>query len=138
MEIHNLRYVGPQFTCHIPVTGRSPVSRWASVAFGAGLGIGSAYTECSRLFEGSPAKLAAPKIIETPAPQDFRKSKTTKTLFLSQVQNQCTLVFSSLWSIWPLNTTWSSMTISYSAMLLFTIHGRSIIDNEEYNKGREQ
>ncbi|PQM41996.1 hypothetical protein Pyn_32084 [Prunus yedoensis var. nudiflora] len=43
---------------------RSPVSRWASVAFGAGLGIGSAYTECSRLFEGSPAKLAAPKVIE--------------------------------------------------------------------------
>ena len=47
----------------------SPVSRWASVAFGAGVGIGSAYTECSRLFDGSPAKLAAPKITETPAPQ---------------------------------------------------------------------
>nr|XP_023900604.1 MICOS complex subunit Mic10-like [Quercus suber]POE50535.1 hypothetical protein CFP56_27996 [Quercus suber] len=48
---------------------RSPVSRWASVAFGAGVGIGSAYTECSRLFDGSPAKLAAPKITESPAPQ---------------------------------------------------------------------
>ncbi|CAN6678708.1 unnamed protein product [Malus baccata var. baccata] len=48
---------------------RSPVTRWASVAFGAGVGIGCAYTECSRLFEGSPAKLAAPKIIEVPAPQ---------------------------------------------------------------------
>ncbi|KAM0977129.1 hypothetical protein COP2_020449 [Malus domestica] len=49
---------------------RSPVTRWASVAFGAGVGIGCAYTECSHLFEGSPAKLAAPKIIEVPAPQD--------------------------------------------------------------------
>ncbi|XP_062163978.1 MICOS complex subunit MIC10 isoform X3 [Alnus glutinosa] len=48
---------------------RSPVTRWASVAFGAGLGIGSAYTDCSRLFDGSPAKLATPEIIETPAPQ---------------------------------------------------------------------
>lgn len=45
------------------------MSRWASVAFGAGLGIGSAYTECSRLFEGSPAKPTAPKIVENPAPQ---------------------------------------------------------------------
>lgn len=45
------------------------MTRWTSVAFGAGVGIGSAYTECSRLFEGSPAKLAAPKIIEVPAPQ---------------------------------------------------------------------
>ncbi|XP_061988068.1 MICOS complex subunit MIC10-like [Rosa rugosa] len=51
---------------------RSPVTRWAAVAFGAGLGIGSAYTDCSRLFEGSPAtaKLASHKIVETPAPQD--------------------------------------------------------------------
>ncbi|KAF3445410.1 hypothetical protein FNV43_RR10586 [Rhamnella rubrinervis] len=48
---------------------RSPVTRWASIAFGAGLGIGSAYSDCSRLFDGSPAKLAAPKITETPAPQ---------------------------------------------------------------------
>ncbi|KAM1743634.1 hypothetical protein ACFX12_013510 [Malus domestica] len=37
---------------------RSPVSRWASIAFGARLGIGSAYTKCSRLFKGSPAKSA--------------------------------------------------------------------------------
>ncbi|KAL5558433.1 hypothetical protein UlMin_034644 [Ulmus minor] len=49
---------------------RSPATRWASVAFGAGVGIGSAYTECSRLFDGFPAKLEAPKITETPAPQD--------------------------------------------------------------------
>ncbi|XP_050375899.1 uncharacterized protein LOC126793421 [Argentina anserina] len=51
---------------------RSPVTRWASVAFGAGLGIGSAYTDCSRLFEGSPAaaKVASPKVVETPASQD--------------------------------------------------------------------
>ncbi|KAM7509355.1 hypothetical protein LguiA_019808 [Lonicera macranthoides] len=35
---------------------RSPVTRWAAVAFGAGVGIGSAYTECSQIFEGSPPK----------------------------------------------------------------------------------
>ncbi|KAG6737846.1 hypothetical protein POTOM_059377 [Populus tomentosa] len=40
---------------------RSPVSRWASVAFGAGVGIGSAYTDCSRIFQGSPAKMECPK-----------------------------------------------------------------------------
>ncbi|XAR55645.1 hypothetical protein NMG60_11035779 [Bertholletia excelsa] len=43
---------------------RSPVTRWAAVAFGAGVGIGSAYTECSTMFDGSPA---TPKISDTPA-----------------------------------------------------------------------
>lgn len=38
------------------------------MAFGAGVGIGSAYTDCSRLFDGSPAKFTAPKNAETPAP----------------------------------------------------------------------
>ncbi|KAE8681282.1 Detected protein of confused Function [Hibiscus syriacus] len=28
---------------------RSPVTRWASVAFGAGVGIGSTYTDCSSI-----------------------------------------------------------------------------------------
>ncbi|KAF5744216.1 hypothetical protein HS088_TW08G00814 [Tripterygium wilfordii] len=46
---------------------RSPVTRWASVAFGAGVGLGSAYTECSRIFDGSPAKLAPPKMEDSPA-----------------------------------------------------------------------
>ncbi|XP_038709303.1 uncharacterized protein LOC120004124 isoform X3 [Tripterygium wilfordii] len=45
----------------------SPVTRWASVAFGAGVGLGSAYTECSRIFDGSPAKLAPPKMEDSPA-----------------------------------------------------------------------
>jgi len=31
---------------------RSPVTRWAAVAFGAGLGIGSAYTDCSHIYAG--------------------------------------------------------------------------------------
>ncbi|KAG9439810.1 hypothetical protein H6P81_019975 [Aristolochia fimbriata] len=35
---------------------RSPVTRWASVAFGAGVGIGTAYTECSNIFNDSPSK----------------------------------------------------------------------------------
>ncbi|XP_021678548.1 MICOS complex subunit MIC10 [Hevea brasiliensis] len=46
---------------------RTPVTRWASVAFGAGVGIGSAYTECSRIFYGSPTKLASPKPSNAPA-----------------------------------------------------------------------
>ncbi|XP_017249618.1 MICOS complex subunit MIC10 isoform X1 [Daucus carota subsp. sativus] len=35
---------------------RTPATRWASVAFGAGLGIGSAYTECSIKFDGASTK----------------------------------------------------------------------------------
>ncbi|XP_054781084.1 MICOS complex subunit MIC10-like isoform X2 [Prosopis cineraria] len=41
---------------------RSPGTRWASLAFGAGVGIGSAYAECSYLFNGSSTKLVLPKI----------------------------------------------------------------------------
>lgn len=47
----------------------SPVTRWASVAFGAGLGIGSAYTECSQKFGGYPEKFLTPKISDAPASQ---------------------------------------------------------------------
>ncbi|KAL6636545.1 hypothetical protein ACP70R_023821 [Stipagrostis hirtigluma subsp. patula] len=35
---------------------RSPTTRWATVALGAGVGIGAAYTECSYLFNGAPPK----------------------------------------------------------------------------------
>ncbi|KAG8098903.1 hypothetical protein GUJ93_ZPchr0013g36318 [Zizania palustris] len=35
---------------------RSPTTRWASVALGAGVGIGAAYTECSYLFNSAPPK----------------------------------------------------------------------------------
>ncbi|CAN6308550.1 unnamed protein product, partial [Urochloa humidicola] len=35
---------------------RSPTTRWASVALGAGVGIGAAYTESSYLFNGAPPK----------------------------------------------------------------------------------
>uniref|UniRef100_A0A1J3JQW2 MICOS complex subunit Mic10 n=2 Tax=Noccaea caerulescens TaxID=107243 RepID=A0A1J3JQW2_NOCCA len=52
---------------------RSPVTRWASIAFGAGIGIGSAYTDCSRLFDASSsstsATLSAPKTTETSVSQ---------------------------------------------------------------------
>ncbi|CAN4119677.1 unnamed protein product [Withania somnifera] len=44
---------------------RSPVTRWASTAFGAGIGMGSAYTECSQKLGGYPGKLTA-SISETP------------------------------------------------------------------------
>lgn len=49
----------------------SPVTRWASIAFGAGVGIGSAYTESSRLFDGPPRKLALPEVSETPTQVGF-------------------------------------------------------------------
>ncbi|CAH1419215.1 uncharacterized protein LOC111913507 isoform X2 [Lactuca sativa] len=32
---------------------RSPVTRWASIALGAGVGIGSAYSDCSHKFDAS-------------------------------------------------------------------------------------
>ncbi|KAI5655891.1 hypothetical protein M9H77_24684 [Catharanthus roseus] len=53
---------------------RSPVTRWASVAFGAGIGIGSAYTECSQKFDVSPAKL-------TPSVSDAAVSKVRRSGF---------------------------------------------------------
>lgn len=55
------------YSCFFFISG-SPVTRWASVAFGAGVGIGSAYTECSYKFDGSPAKLATPKTSDPPLP----------------------------------------------------------------------
>ncbi|KAI4388830.1 hypothetical protein MLD38_001125 [Melastoma candidum] len=47
---------------------RSPAARWASVAFGAGIGIGSAYTECSQKFDGFPTRVPPPKLAEKPLP----------------------------------------------------------------------
>ncbi|XP_071689885.1 MICOS complex subunit MIC10-like [Rutidosis leptorrhynchoides] len=35
---------------------RSPVTRWAAIAFGAGIGIGSAYSDCSQKFDTPVAK----------------------------------------------------------------------------------
>ncbi|XBI06607.1 hypothetical protein VPH35_134602 [Triticum aestivum] len=48
---------------HIPPTQdqRSPTTRWASVALGAGVGIGAAFTECSYIFNGSPPNWSAPE-----------------------------------------------------------------------------
>ncbi|KAL8482490.1 hypothetical protein ACS0TY_027976 [Phlomoides rotata] len=47
---------------------RSPVTRWASVAFGAGVGIGSAYSDCSHKFNTSRANLT-PKVSDAPPPK---------------------------------------------------------------------
>ncbi|KAM1078235.1 hypothetical protein ACFX19_025931 [Malus domestica] len=63
---------------------RSLVSRWASVAFGAGLGIRSAYTECSCLFEGSPTKSVAPKMNEDKCSLKVEKSITASWVFESR------------------------------------------------------
>lgn len=48
---------------------RSPVTRWSSVAFAAGIGIGTAYTDCSYIFGRSPAKLT-PNISKAPLSKD--------------------------------------------------------------------
>ncbi|CAN6291152.1 unnamed protein product, partial [Urochloa humidicola] len=45
---------------------RSPTTRWASVALGAGVGIGAAYTESSYLFNGAPPKWS-PKVWTLPS-----------------------------------------------------------------------
>ncbi|CAI5468868.1 unnamed protein product [Closterium sp. Yama58-4] len=39
---------------------RSPTSRWAALAFGAGCGVGSAYTDCSRILDGHVPRFSAP------------------------------------------------------------------------------
>ncbi|GAV66051.1 DUF543 domain-containing protein [Cephalotus follicularis] len=62
---------------------RSPVTRWASVAFGAGVGIGSAYIECSHVFDDN--KLAYSETTHTPAPQVGLM--TLNLAFLSCLQN---------------------------------------------------
>ncbi|KMT20171.1 hypothetical protein BVRB_1g001810 [Beta vulgaris subsp. vulgaris] len=49
---------------------RSPATRWASVAFGAGAGLGSAYSDCSRLFDSPTANLRPPQVSSSPVSQD--------------------------------------------------------------------
>ncbi|KAG5380212.1 hypothetical protein IGI04_028054 [Brassica rapa subsp. trilocularis] len=44
---------------------RSRVTRWASIAFGAGLGIGSAYTDCSRAFDAPPSFTETSSVSQT-------------------------------------------------------------------------
>lgn len=46
----------------------SPTTRWASIAFGAGAGVGAAYTECSYLFDGSAPKWSPPPKVSTVHP----------------------------------------------------------------------
>ncbi|KAG6495202.1 hypothetical protein ZIOFF_042995 [Zingiber officinale] len=41
---------------------RSRTTRWASVAFGAGAGVGSAYTECSYILDGYLPKWSSYKV----------------------------------------------------------------------------
>ncbi|WZZ04283.1 hypothetical protein YC2023_090204 [Brassica napus] len=43
---------------------RSPVTRWASTACCAGIGMGSAYADCSRFFDSS-SSATSPKSTET-------------------------------------------------------------------------
>lgn len=47
----------------------SPATRWASVAFGAGAGLGSAYSDCSRLFDSPTANLRPPQVSSSPVSQ---------------------------------------------------------------------
>ncbi|KAG0617231.1 hypothetical protein M758_5G175100 [Ceratodon purpureus] len=49
---------------------RSPTTRWAAVAFGAGAGVGSAFTDSSELFRGQfGANFSAPKHVDAPKPK---------------------------------------------------------------------
>lgn len=52
---------------------RTPVTRWASVAFGAGVGLGSAYSDCSRLFDNPTANLRPSNISNSPVSQDVQE-----------------------------------------------------------------
>ncbi|KAJ7544619.1 hypothetical protein O6H91_09G086100 [Diphasiastrum complanatum] len=36
---------------------RSPVTRWSTIAFAAGMGLGSAYTDCSHILQGPISNL---------------------------------------------------------------------------------
>ena len=49
----------------------SPVTRWASIAFGAGLGIGSAYTDCSRAFDAPPSFTETSSVSQTVSQVSF-------------------------------------------------------------------
>lgn len=59
------------------VVSGSPATRWASIAFGAGVGIGSAYSECSLKFDESPSKLTS-NVASTTLPE---VSKTCNIVF---------------------------------------------------------
>ena len=56
----------------------TPVTRRASIAFGAGVGIGSAYADCSRIFDGSAAKLVPPKTTSS-APEELQPPNSLST-----------------------------------------------------------
>eukprot|EP00250_Pteridium_aquilinum_P022593 c25432_g1_i1 orf=169-483(+) len=48
---------------------RSPVTRWGAVAFGAGVGLGSAYTDCSHIMGGALPKWPLPSgVLQPPTP----------------------------------------------------------------------
>ncbi|KAL9274241.1 MICOS complex subunit MIC10-like protein [Drosera capensis] len=64
---------------------RSPVSRWATVALGAGIGIGSAYSDCSRLFEKPASCPPPPKVVE---PQVSR-SKVEDEIEIEELDEDC-------------------------------------------------
>lgn len=52
--------------CSALLLFRSPTTRLAAVAFGAGVGLGSAYTDCSRIFDGSLPKWPLPANVSSP------------------------------------------------------------------------
>jgi len=95
----------------------SPQTRWASIAFGAGVGIGSAYTECSRLFDGSPAKLAQHKDSEVAQPK------------ASEAPTQVGFVFYSLVYIYMYIYIWVMLTSILSAFVKEIKSSRFALDS---------
>ncbi|MQL78274.1 hypothetical protein Taro_010697, partial [Colocasia esculenta] len=65
----------------------SPMTRWASVAFGAGIGVGSAYIQCSYIFEGSSSEQS---VYRTPIPFDSLSQLNGQGLQISNAQLQRT------------------------------------------------
>eukprot|EP00244_Chara_vulgaris_P000585 TRINITY_DN1098_c0_g1_i2.p2 TRINITY_DN1098_c0_g1~~TRINITY_DN1098_c0_g1_i2.p2 ORF type:complete len:123 (+),score=9.53 TRINITY_DN1098_c0_g1_i2:298-666(+) len=60
---------------------RGPSTRLASIAFGAGLGLGSAYTDCSHIFDGHIRKWQRPSL-PSPSPniQSFQPFADVPTM----------------------------------------------------------
>ncbi|KAH0919382.1 hypothetical protein HID58_027042 [Brassica napus] len=64
-------FAGLLFFSSCDYGSRSPVTRWASIAFGAGLGIGSAYTDCSRAFDAPPSFTETSSVSQTVSQVSF-------------------------------------------------------------------
>uniref|UniRef100_A0A0D6QZN6 MICOS complex subunit MIC10 n=1 Tax=Araucaria cunninghamii TaxID=56994 RepID=A0A0D6QZN6_ARACU len=75
LDITLRRFVYSSFAgaCSALLLFRSPTTRWAAIAFGAGVGLGSAYSDCSRIFSGSLPKWPLPPNVSSPSSSSSSK-----------------------------------------------------------------